>query len=71
MITLVIKNNSSNAHQFLAFARTLPYVDVIEDIDTAEPQLKKSVAIALKKSEQGKDLNICKSADDMFTQLGI
>lgn len=71
MTTLIIKNNSSNAHQFLAFARTLPYVDIIEDTGTVKPVLKKSVAVALKESEQGKDLNVCKNADDMFTQLSI
>jgi hypothetical protein len=71
MTTLVIKDDSLHAHQFLAFARTLPYIDIIEDKEIADCHLKKSVAVALKKSEEGKNLTICKSATDMFTQLGI
>jgi hypothetical protein len=71
MTTLVIKDDSLHAHQFLAFARTLPYIDIIENKEITNPCFKKSVTVALKKSEQGKNLTMCKNADDMFSQLGI
>ena len=71
MVTLIIKDNSSNAQQFLEFVRTLPYVNVVEDNDKPVKKLKRVVSNVLKKSEQGKDLIICKDADDMFKKLGI
>lgn len=71
MATIVLKDNSSDAKQFLAFARTLPYVDIIEKPQHTAKKLKKAVSDALKKSEQGEDLVVCRNAEDMFTQLGI
>ena len=34
-------------------------------------KLKPSVADTLKKTEQGKNLIVCKDANDMFAKLGI
>lgn len=62
MATLVLKNNSLEAQQFLKFARTLPYIDVIEDDKDTVDVLKVSVAETLKKAEQGEDLVICEEA---------
>jgi hypothetical protein len=72
MTTLVLKNNSPEAQQFLRFARTLPYIDIIEsdDKDTVNI-LKVSVAETLNKAEQGEDLIICENAEEMFKKLGI
>jgi len=53
------------------FVRTLPYVDVVEENGKPVKKVKPAVSNALKKSEQGKDLIICKDADDMFKKLGI
>jgi hypothetical protein len=71
MTTIILKDNSSNAQQFLAFARTLPYIDIIEAAPAPTEHFKKSVADVLKKSEQGADLVECRDAEDMFHQLGI
>ena len=71
MTTLIINENSSSAQQFLKFARTLPYVNVFDSRETPEKKLKPAVANVLKKSEQGKNLIVCKDADDMFKKLGI
>jgi len=71
MTTLVIKDNSLRAHQFLEFARTLPYIDIVEDSKIRTQNVKKSVAATLSKSEQGKDLIACENANDMFRKLGI
>ena len=72
MPTLIIRNNGLDARQFLAFAQTLPYVDVIEDVPRHKKNtLKKSVINTLQKAERGEDLVVCKTADDMFEQLGI
>jgi len=72
MPTLIIRNNGLDARQFLAFAQTLPYVDVIEDVPRHKKNtLKKSVINTLQKTERGEDLVVCKTADDMFEQLGI
>ena len=72
MPTLIIRNNGLDARQFLAFAQTLPYVDVIEDVPSHKKNtLKKSVINTLQKTERGEDLVVCKTADDMFEQLGI
>ena len=71
MTTLIINENNSSAQQFLKFARTLPYVDVINSNEVPEKKLKPMVSNALKKSEQGKNLILCKDADDMFGKLGI
>ncbi|MDR0866275.1 MAG: hypothetical protein LBO74_15280 [Candidatus Symbiothrix sp.] len=71
MPTLVLKDNSLDALQFLQFARTLPYIDIIEDFEKAVPGFKKSVADTLKKTEQGKELVVCKNAEDMFNKLDI
>ena len=71
MTTIILKDNSSNAKQFLAFARTLPYVDIIEKPQNTTKKFKKTVSDTLKKSEQGEDLVVCRNAEDMFTQLGI
>jgi cobyric acid synthase len=71
MTTIVLKNNSSNAKQFLAFVRTLPYVDIIENRQDTTKKFKKAVSAALKKSEEGKDLVLCRNAEDMFTRLGV
>jgi hypothetical protein len=71
MTTIILKDNSSSAQQFLAFARTLPYVNIIETSKAPAKKFKKSVADILKKSEQGIDLVACRDAEDMFNQLGI
>jgi hypothetical protein len=71
MTTIILKDNNSSAQQFLAFARTLPYVDVIEAPKKPAKNFKKSVADVLKKSEQGVDLVACRDAEDLFNQLGI
>jgi hypothetical protein len=70
MATLIINDNNSKAQQFLKFVRTLPYVDIVEENDMPVKKVKRMVSKALKKSEQGKDLIICKDADDMFRKLG-
>jgi hypothetical protein len=71
MTTIVLKETNLHAKQFLEFARTLPYVDIIEESQRTVKQFKKVVSNALKKSEQGKDLVVCRNAEDMFTKLGI
>ena len=72
MPTLIVRNDGPDARQFLAFAQTLPYVDVIEDITKHKKStLKKSVINTLRKTEQGEDLVVCKNVDEMFEQLGI
>jgi len=72
MPTLLVRNDGLDARQFLAFAQTLPYVDVIEDMPNYKKDtLKKSVINTLKKTEQGKELVVCKNVDEMFEQLGI
>jgi len=71
MATLIINENNTSAQQFMKFVRTLPYVDIVEESDIPVKKIKPVVANVLKKSEQGKDLIICKDADDMFKKLGI
>ncbi|MDR1974100.1 MAG: hypothetical protein LBQ31_05435 [Bacteroidales bacterium] len=73
MTTLVLKNNSLAAVQFLKFARTLPYVDVIETAPNSvgNYELKDVVVDTMRKTELGEDLTICKDAEDMFNKLGI
>ena len=71
MTTLIIRDNSLNAQRFLEFVRTLPFVDIVEQNDSPIKKVKPVVARALKKSEHGKELIICKDADDMFKKLGI
>jgi hypothetical protein len=71
MTTIVLKESNSHAKQFLEFVRTLPYVDIIEEPQSTVKQFKSAVSNALKKSEQGKDLVVCRNAEDMFAKLGI
>ena len=71
MATLIINDNNSSAQQFLRFASTLPYVAIVEGNDISEKKVKRVVSNALKKSEQGKDLIVCKDINDMFRKLGI
>ena len=72
MPTLIVKNDGLSARQFLAFAQTLPYVDVIEDMPKSKKNaMKKSVINTLQKAEQGESLVACKNVDEMFEQLGI
>lgn len=71
MATLIINENNSNAQQFLKFAGTLPYVEIVEKSEVSVKKIKRAVSNTLKESEQGKDLIICKDADDMFRKLGI
>jgi len=67
MATLIINENNSSARH----ADTLPYVDIVEKNDMPVKQVKRAVSNVLKKSEEGKDLIICKNTDDMFEKLGI
>jgi hypothetical protein len=72
MTTIALKESDLNANHFLLeFARTLPYVDIIEEPQSTVKQFKSAVSSALKKSEQGKDLLVCRNAEDMFTKLGL
>ncbi|MDR3260974.1 MAG: hypothetical protein LBT78_03980 [Tannerella sp.] len=72
MPTLIVKDKSSEAQQFLAFARTLPYVHIVEDASAKnESALKASVADTLRKTERGEELVVCENAEDMFNRLGI
>ncbi len=73
MTTLIVKDDSSDARQFLEFVRTLPYVNIVDNDkkENSMEKVKKNVAKTLKKTEQKKDLIPCKDADDMFNKLGI
>jgi hypothetical protein len=71
MTTLVLKNNSLGAQQFLKFARTLPYIDIIEDDKKTTDVLRMSVVETLKKTEREEDLVVCENIDDLFEKLGI
>jgi hypothetical protein len=71
MTTLVLKNNSLDAKQFLRFARTLPYIDIIEDNKKVADIPKISVIETLKKTECGEELVVCENADDLFKKLNI
>ncbi|GHT66706.1 hypothetical protein AGMMS50239_28590 [Bacteroidia bacterium] len=71
MSTIIVKDNSLSARQFLAFVRTLPFVDVLEDSQEMTEKFKKTVVHTLKESEEGKNLTTCTDADDMFHKLGI
>jgi hypothetical protein len=71
MPTLIVKDSSIHAQQFLAFARTLPYIDFVDDVRKPARTLKKSVMDTLKKTERGKELIVCEDANDMFNKLGI
>ena len=67
LATLIIKNDSAQSRNFLAHARTLPYVDVVEERRRFKPEVEE----ALRKSEQGEDLVACENLDDMFAKLGL
>ena len=68
--TILIKNdNTEDSIRFLEFARTLPYIEVIDE--QTNPQFNPSVVETLKKSENNEDLIECKDANDMFNKLGI
>jgi hypothetical protein len=71
MTTLIVKDDSITSRQFLEYARTLPYIEVVEKIDQSDKTLKPSVAKALRKSANGEGLVECKDADDMFQKLGL
>ena len=59
------------SRQFLAFVRTLPYIDIVEENDTRTRKFKPAVERSLKKSVRGEDLVACKDAEDMFKQWGL
>jgi hypothetical protein len=71
MTTIVLKEDNVNARQFLEFARTLPYVEIIEEPQSTAKPFKKAVSNALRKSEEGKELVTCRNIEDMFAKLGI
>ena len=71
MTTLIIRNDSTQSRQFLEFACTLPYIDVVEEGIAPERKLKPSVIRSIRRSMHGKDLIECENAEDMFGQLGI
>ncbi|MCL2039404.1 MAG: hypothetical protein FWG85_03130 [Bacteroidetes bacterium] len=69
MTTILIKDNNVNAKQFLEFARTLPYVEIVNEHSI--PKYNAAVTETLIKSEIGEDLIECKDANDFFNKLGI
>ena len=71
MTTLIVKGRSSQSQQFLAYAKTLPYVDVLEENGQRMKRFKPEVEKALLKSECGEELTRCENIDEMFKQLGI
>jgi len=71
MTTLIIKRDTTQSRQFLAFARTLSFVDIVEKNDTSAKKFKPAVERSLKKSVRGKDLVECTDAEDMFRQWGL
>ena len=71
MPTLVIKTNSAQSRQFLEYARTLPYVDVVDESYAPQRRFKPEVEETLRKAERGEDLIVCKDAEDMFRQWGL
>ena len=71
MTTLIVRGRSAQSQQFLAYAKTLPYVDVLEDNNRKVKRFKPEVEDVLLKSEHGEDLIKCENLDEMFIQLGI
>ena len=71
MTTLIIRKDNAQSRHFLAYARTLPYIDVVEEGKVPEKKLKPSVVRSIKRSMRGKDLIACENAEEMFRQLGI
>ena len=68
MTTLVIRKNNIHSRKFLEYARSLPYVDVVEE---KQRRFKPEVEESLQKSLRGEDLVRCKDAEDMFKQWGL
>jgi hypothetical protein len=70
MATLIVKGNNATARRFLEFARTLPYVEIIEGNDKPVKKLKPEVEASIKMSMRGEGLTECSDVDDMFKKLG-
>ena len=58
MTTLIIRSDSAQSRQFLEYARTLPYIDVVEEEMIPERTLKRLVERSIKKSMRGENLTI-------------
>ena len=71
MTTLVIRRDNIHSRKFLEYARSLPYVDVVENKKDSIRKFKPEVQEALLASEQGEGLVEYGSVDEMFKQLGI
>jgi len=71
MTTLVVRRNNIHSRKFLEYARSLPYVDVVENDKNSIRKFKPEVQEALKASERGDGLVEYGSVDEMFNQLGI
>jgi len=67
MTTLIIKNNNVHARHFIEYARSLPYVEVVE---AETRRFKPEVEKALRDSKKGVGLVRCEDAQDMFKRLG-
>jgi PII-like signaling protein len=71
MTTLVIKGNNIHSRKFLEYARSLPYIDVVDNNKNSIRKFKPEVQEALLASERGEGLTEYGSVDEMFKQLGI
>ena len=71
MTTLMVRDRGSEAKQFLNYARTLPFVDVLDEkSDKPEKKLKPSVEAGIRKSMRGEGLTYHDSVDDMLKSMG-
>ena len=71
MTTLIIRRNNIHSRKFLEYARSLPYIDIVENDKNSIRKFKPEVQKALLASEQGEGLIEYGSVDEMFKQLGI
>ena len=69
MTTLVIKRNNIHSRKFLEYARSLPYIDVVENDKNSIRKFKPKVQNALLASERGEGLIEYGSVDEMFEHL--
>lgn len=69
LATLHIIKDSEQSRNFLAYARNLPYVEVVDKKERC--RLKPEVEAELLRPDSEKGLVVCENVEEMFRQLGI
>lgn len=71
MATVIIKENSKQAKDLIAYIKNLPFVKFLNEEKTKKEELNEETVRAIEEVRRKEGINKTKNSADLFKQLGI